>query len=122
MNTAGKAVPYARFLAFAVGWSWPGLFLYAVARLGRDAPTQAASVVQAGAFIGGAVGPALFGLVVSLVGFQPAWYVAAAAFTTAAVLVLLARRGFRLDLERRPPTEPFGYGGGRDKPRFSASG
>ena len=27
-------------LAFAVGWSWPGLLLFAVARLGRDSPAR----------------------------------------------------------------------------------
>lgn len=113
------AVLVLGLLAFAVGWSWPGLFLYAVARLGRDAPTQASSVVQAGAFTGGALGPALLGLVVSLAGFQAAWYAASLAFVVAAALVLLARRGFRVDLETRPPAEPFGYGGGHDQPRFT---
>ena len=106
-------------LAFAVGWSWPGLFLYAVARLGRDAPTQASSVIQAGAFLGGALGPALLGLIVALAGFQTAWYVASASFVLAGGLVLLARRGFRRDLEVRPPVEPFGYGGGHAQPRYT---
>ncbi|MGD8149893.1 MFS transporter [Ornithinimicrobium sp. Y1694] len=116
------AVVVLGFIAFAVGWSWPGLMLYAVARLGRDAPTRASSVVQAGAFVGGALGPLTFGLVVSGLGFQTAWWVAAAAFTIAGVLTLLARRGFRRDLERRPPAEPFGYGGGRQEPRFTTGG
>ena len=107
------------FLAFAVGWSWPGLFLFAVARVGRDSPTQAASVLQAGAFTGGAIGPALFGVIVSLIGFEIAWYVASLAFIAAAALVLLARRWFRLDLQNRPPAQPFGYGGGRHEPRFT---
>lgn len=106
-------------LAFAVGWSWPGLFLYAVARLGRDSPTQASSVLQAGAFAGGALGPALLGLVVSVAGFEVAWYCAAVGFLVAAGLVSAARRGFRRDLEMRPPAEPFGYGGGRREPRFT---
>lgn len=113
------AVALFGFLAFAVGWSWPGLLLYAVARLGRDTPTEASSVIQAGAFLGGATGPALLGLVVALAGFQVAWYVAAASFVLAAVLVLLARRGFRRDLESRPPVEPFGYGGGHARPRYT---
>lgn len=119
------ALPHARavvvfgFLAFAIGWSWPGLFLFAVARVGRDSPTQASSVIQAGAFVGGALGPALFGLVVSAVGFEISWYVASFAFLVAAALVLAARRGFRLDLRNRPPAQPFGYGGGHDAPRFT---
>lgn len=106
-------------LAFAIGWSWPGLFLYAVARLGRDAPAQASSLVQAGAFAGGALGPATYGLVVALVGFQAGWYVAAASFVLAAVLLLFARRGFLRDLRVRPPATPFGYGGGHAQPRYT---
>ena len=115
------AVPWAvvvfGFLSFGLGWSWPGLFLYAAARLGRDAPTKASSVVQAGAFVGGAIGPVGFGLLVSAVSFQGAWFVAAGSFVTACALVLLARVGFRRDLVRRPPATPFGYGGGTRHPR-----
>ena len=113
------AVVVFGFLAFAIGWSWPGLFLFAVARVGRDSPTQASSVIQAGAFVGGALGPALFGLVVSAVGFEVSWYVASFAFLVAAARVLAARHGFRLDLRNRPPAQPFGYGGGHDAPRFT---
>lgn len=118
----GLAEPWAvivfGLLAFALGWSWPGLMLYAVARVGRDAPTQASSVVQAGAFVGGAVGPALMGWVVFVVGFREAWWCAAGAFLVAGALTMLSRVGFRRDLHRRPPAEPFGFGGGRDRPRF----
>lgn len=106
------------FLAFALGWSWPGLMLYAVARVGRDAPTQASSVVQAGAFVGGALGPVSFGLLVSSLGYHGAWLAAAASFLVSGVLTLLARTGFRRDLRRRPPAEPFGFGGGRGRPRY----
>ncbi len=105
-------------LAFALGWSWPGLLLYAVARVGRDAPGQASSVVQAGAFVGGAVGPATFGLVVAQGGFTTAWWAVAASFLIAGALIMVARRGFRRDLIRRPPAQPFGYGGGRTGPRW----
>lgn len=117
----GLAVPWVvivfGFLAFGLGWSWPGLFLYAVARVGRDAPTRATSVVQAGAFTGGAVGPVLLGLVVSGVGFQAAWWAAAGSFVIAATLTMVARAGFRRDLVRRPPATPFGYGGGVGEPK-----
>lgn len=105
-------------LAFALGWSWPGLLLYAVARVGRDAPGQASSVVQAGAFLGGAVGPAMFGLVVAQSGFTTAWWAAAASLLIAGALIMMAQRGFRRDLIRRPPVHPFGYGGGRTGPRW----
>ncbi|WP_114906260.1 MFS transporter [Ornithinimicrobium murale] len=116
------AVVVFGFLSFGVGWSWPGLFLYAAARVGRDAPAQASSVVQAGAFAGGAIGPVSFGLLISAVSFQGAWFVAAGSFIVASSLVLLARNGFRRDLVRRPPASPFGYGGGRDHPRRVSGG
>lgn len=111
----------ATVLAFAVGWSWPGLLLFAVVRIGRDQPATASGVIQAGAFAGGAAGPFLFGLLVEASGYESAWRAAAVAFLVAAALVVLARRMFISDLVARPPREPFGYGGGRQAPRRIAS-
>lgn len=110
------AVVSAGLVAFALGWSWPGLLLFAVVRVGRDSPGAASGIVQAGAFIGGAAGPVLFGIVVDSVGYQAAWRLAAGLFLVAAALVLLARRIFIADLVARPPAQPFGYGGGRRSP------
>ncbi|NHA67832.1 MFS transporter [Phycicoccus flavus] len=103
-------------LAFAVGWAWPGLMLFAVARVGRDSPAQASGVIQAGAFVGGAAGPLLLGTLAQHGGFRAAWFVGAGCFVVAGVLVLLARRGFRADLLARPPREPLAWGGGRVRP------
>lgn len=111
----------ATVLAFALGWSWPGLLLFAVVRIGRDQPATASGVIQAGAFAGGAAGPFLFGLLVDAAGYSAAWRAAAGAFLLAAALVVLARRMFIADLLARPPREPFGYGGGRRAPRRVAS-
>jgi MFS family permease len=106
------------FLAFAIGWAWPGLLLFAVARLGRDSPARASSVVQAGAFLGGALGPMGFGALAGRVGFEVTWIAASGSFALAAGLVLLARRLFRADLEARPPRTPLEWGGGEvaDRP------
>lgn len=101
------------FWAFTVGWSWPGLLLFAVARIGRDSPARASGVVQAGAFVGGALGPMGFGAMAGAVGFRPAWVVAACCFVVAGTLVLAARRGFQADLRARPPRDPIAWGGGR---------
>lgn len=105
------------FLAFAVGWAWPGLLLYAAARLGRDTPARASGVIQAGAFVGGAIGPMVFGVLAGEVGFRTTWFVAAGCFLIAGTLVLLARRGFQRDLTARPPRTPVTTGGGRVHPR-----
>jgi predicted MFS family arabinose efflux permease len=89
-------------LAIGVGWAWPGLLLIAVVRVGRDTPAAAAGMLQAGAFAGGAAGPALFGLVVGAFGYRSAWLVSGAALTAAACLLIVARRIFRQDLRVRP--------------------
>jgi predicted MFS family arabinose efflux permease len=109
-------------LAFVVGWAWPGLLLFAVARVGRDRPAQASGVVQAGAFVGGAFGPLAFGALVSRAGFEPAWLVGAALFVAAGSLILLARRLFVRDLESRPPRVPLAWGGGRVAPTDTRQG
>jgi predicted MFS family arabinose efflux permease len=94
-------------VAFAIGWAWPGLFLFAVVRVGRDSPATASGAVQAGAFAGGAAGPVLFGLLVAASSYPFAWRTAAAALVVAALLLLVARRMFLGDLVRRPPRRPL---------------
>jgi len=91
-------------LAFAVGWAWPGLMLFAVVRVGREAPGAASGAVQAGAFVGGAAGPALFGLLVSHTDYPFAWRVASLFLMIAAGMVFVARRMFQRDLVVRPMT------------------
>lgn len=112
----------AGLVAFAIGWSWPGLFLFAVTRLGRDAPATASGYVQAGAFAGGATGPLLFGVAVDALGYGTTWRLAGAVFFAAAALVLVSRRMFLTDLVARPPREQLGYGGGREQPRWTTGG
>lgn len=92
----------AAVVAFTFGWGWPGLLMFAVVRMGRARPALASTSVQAGAFVGGACGPALFGLVVSQAGFRVAWLGAGALMLAAAVLLLVARTSFLADLVRRP--------------------
>jgi len=89
-------------LAFAIGWAWPGLMLFAVVRVGREAPGAASGAVQAGAFVGGASGPALFGLLVSHTDYPFAWRVASLFLLIAAGMVFFARRMFLRDLAVRP--------------------
>ncbi|QYJ04442.1 MFS transporter [Nocardioides panacisoli] len=97
-------------LALSIGWAWPGLLLYAVARLGRDRPARASGFVQAGAFTGGALGPLLLGALSGQVGFPATWAVCSGLFVLAAALVVVSRRMFTADLRRRPPRDPLRYG------------
>jgi len=96
----------ASMLAFAVGWSWPGLLLFAVVRVGRQAPGAATGAVQAGAFVGGAAGPALFGLLVAHTDYPTAWRVGGGCMIVAAAMLALARRAFLQDLVARPLKRP----------------
>jgi MFS family permease len=107
----------AALAAFALGWSWPGLLMFAVVRVGRESPGLASGLLQSGAFLGAAVGPGGFGLLVGSVGYAAAWRVAGLLFLASAVLVLLGRRLLVADLVSRPPSTPLGYGGGRGTPR-----
>ncbi len=109
------AVVAAGLMALTVGWSWPGLLLYAVVRIGRDAPAAASGVIQAGAFAGGATGPVAFGMVVEAAGYETAWRLAALLFLFGAVLVIVARRMFIADLVARPPREEIPHAGNRHR-------
>jgi MFS family permease len=110
------AVVPAALAAFVVGWSWPGLLMFAVVRVGRELPGLASGFLQAGAFLGAALGPGVFGVLVGSLGYPVAWGIGALLFFAAAVLVLLGRRLLLQDLVARPPTTPLGYGGGRGRP------
>lgn len=92
----------ASILAFVLGWSWPGLLLFAVVRVGREAPGAASGALQAGAFVGGAAGPALFGILVSHTSYPVSWRVGGGFMLLAAGLLALARRQFLLDQAVRP--------------------
>jgi MFS family permease len=98
-------------VAFAVGWSWPGVLLFSIVRVGRDNPAGASSAVQVGAFTGGAAGPVLFGVLVAATSYPVAWRTAAGALLVAAGLLLVARRMFLTDLAQRPPRTPLAAAG-----------
>lgn len=81
----------ATLVAFMAGWGWPGLFNQAVVQLNDDAPAMATSITQAGVFVGGVAGPALFGAIADHVSFAAAWAMAAAFCACAAGGISVAR-------------------------------
>lgn len=99
------AVVPGALVAFALGWSWPGLLIHAVVRIARDSPAYASGLIQAGSFAGGAVGPVLFGLAVETTGYQTAWRITAGVFALAAVLICVARSLFVAALVTSPVVE-----------------
>jgi predicted MFS family arabinose efflux permease len=80
------------FVAFALGWGWPGLFNLAVVDLNRNAPGAATGVTQTGIYVGAAGGPAAFGVVSAEAGYSAAWAVSGGLCVVAAVAFAYAAR------------------------------
>lgn len=80
------------FVAFALGWGWPGLFNLAVVDLNREAPGAATGVTQTGIYLGAAAGPAAYGVVSAELGYSAAWGVSGALCIGAALALLYASR------------------------------
>jgi MFS family permease len=74
-------------VAFTFGWGWSGLFTFSVVRANQAAPAASTAITQTGSFVGGAAGPALFGIIAEGVSFTAAWILMAIALLAAGVLV-----------------------------------
>jgi MFS family permease len=79
-------------VAFVAGWGWTGLFHLSIVRTRPAAPAAASGFTSTGARIGGMVGPALFGAVLTVSTFGWAWIVAGSLLGAAAVTAALAAR------------------------------
>ena len=79
-------------LGFGLGWAWPGLLQFAVVRLNPSAPAAATSIVQAGVYAGGFIGPVGFGFIATHASFPTAWITGAVTMVVAAALMVLGRR------------------------------
>jgi predicted MFS family arabinose efflux permease len=88
----GEPAPFVAgaFVAFALGWGWPGLFNLAVVDLHREAPGAATGVSQTGIYVGAAVGPAVYGVLSTEIGYPAAWGVAGGLSLVAAAAVSYA--------------------------------
>jgi predicted MFS family arabinose efflux permease len=82
-------------IAFAFGWSWPGLFNLAVVRANPSGPAAATGTTQTGVYLGALAGPAGFGLLVGVGGYPLAWTVTAAVSGAAAAVLAVGRRRLR---------------------------
>jgi len=63
----------ATLIVFMAGWGWPGLFNLAIVRLNPNAPGAATALTQAGVFVGGMIGPIMFGSIVTASDYGTAW-------------------------------------------------
>lgn len=87
-------------VVFLAGWSWAGLFQYAVVSQNPATPALATGVLQTGMSMGAGSGPLLFGLAVQLGGYRAAWTVAATLAMLAAVTVQIGRVHLRRTRQR----------------------
>jgi predicted MFS family arabinose efflux permease len=79
-------------LAFGAGWGWTGLFHLAVVIENREAPATATGFAQTGAYLGSALSPLGFGLVVERASYGAAWGCSALLALAAAAAMLTTRR------------------------------
>ncbi len=87
-------------VAYAFGWGWTGLLMYAVVRLNPNAPAVATGIVLTGAAAGASLGPFAFGIAATRLGFDAAWALAGGASVVSAGLLLAARSWLVLDRDR----------------------
>ena len=91
---AAQAVPLfvpGVALAFALGWSWPAMFHFAVSRRYGAAAAAATGVTQSGVYVGGVVGPIAFGLIAEHLSYGAAWAAAGLSCGLAAAGMALGR-------------------------------
>jgi MFS family permease len=82
------------FLAFTLGWGWPGLYNLAVVQRHRSAPAAATGITQSGIYVGAATGPAAFGLLVGAFGYSFAWAAIAFVSLLSAMAIGIAQSRF----------------------------
>lgn len=85
------AVAIALFFAIGFGFAWSGLFNLVVTRLWSDRPASASGVTQTGLWVGGMLGPLLFG-VIATSSYTWAWYASTGFMLASAAALVLARR------------------------------
>lgn len=79
-------------IGYCTGWAWAGLSTFAVARMHPGMAARATSITQGGMGAGAAIGPLMFGLVVSASSYAVAWYGTAAMSVVAGAVILQGRR------------------------------
>lgn len=93
LMSTGRPATYVlgTLIGFGLGWSWPGLFNFAVAHGHSHAPAAATGITQTGVYAGGAAGPLVFGLVAQHYSYGAAWMLMAALALGASLAIVLAR-------------------------------
>lgn len=91
-------------IGFGAGWAWPGLLNFAVAKLNPGRVAGATSFTQTGIYLGGSLGPLLFGLLAQHAGPGSAWLAAGTCAVTAGLLLLPVQRSRRDGISASAPS------------------
>lgn len=94
-------VPLGAVLGFGGAWGWPGLFSLAVVSQNPSAPASATGITQIGNYVGAALGPSLFGMLVATRGYGLAWGTAWLFAALGSACAVFARRLLGRDVARR---------------------
>lgn len=87
-------------LGFGSGWAWQGVFNFAVAARFPERVASATAVTQTGVFVGGALGPIIFGVLATHFGAPAAWLAGFGMMACTALALVLAQL-----LARRRPAQ-----------------
>jgi len=92
MGTTVPAIALGLLLASGFGFAWSGQFNLVVTRVWRTTPAAATGVTQTGLWVGGMLGPLLFGYVAANVSYTLAFFVGGGFMILTPCCLLLARR------------------------------
>lgn len=102
--THGPVLFAVTALTFVTAWGWNGLLAFTVVRFNPEAPAQASGVTATGVSLGGAVGPAVAGVLAAGGSYTTVWLACAGAVSAGAVLVVVTRRQMIRDARTRRTT------------------
>lgn len=77
LTTSPALVVVAAVVSYLGIWGWNGVYTLAIVRANPSAPAAATGITQAGLYLGGVVGPSVFGYLAGTAGYAVAWRVTA---------------------------------------------
>ena len=95
LASAPALVVLGAVLCGALGWSWNGLFILRVVEEFRSAPAAASGYILGANYVGGVVGPLMFGAIVTRYGYRPGWLFAGSLMLFAAWFAQIGRTALR---------------------------
>lgn len=85
-----RMIVLATAFGYCLGWAWNGIFHLGVVRRYPRRAGVASGTVSVGIFVGGSVGPAIIGSVITAAGTTPAWLLIGVFFIIAVVAIQIS--------------------------------